>query len=1170
MNLQALFFLFCLFYSVFIAQAQNPFQANIRPTDPLKPEEQQKTFSLPKGFSISLVASEPEIAKPLNLAFDHRGRLWATTSDAYPYKIEGNQFEKYSDSLKIFEDHDGDGTADAIHTFADKLNIPIGFYPYKNGAVVWSIPNILWLEDTDGDNKADLRKVLYGPSGQVIDTHGMHNAFRRGLDGWLYINHGFNNTSQIKGLDGSEIHLHSGNTYRVNLDGKTVQQYTWGQVNPFGSDFDKFGFLYTADCHTLPIYQLMKGAYYPSFGKPHDGLGFAPKVMQHIHGSTAISGLVLVDDPIWPQEYQENIFVGNVMTSRINRDVMRYEGSSPKAKEAIDFVVSSDPWFRPVDLRWGPDGAMYVADFYNKIIGHYEVPLDHPKRDRKRGRIWRITYNGDNESQRWNYPRLNLSKDNIHSAVSELSSHNKTRRLLSLNYLVDQHPNRAIREFNKILSNEFSPSMARPLALWGLERLGQLSDARILNAMVDKQENMRVQAFKICAERPDISQVLSRSLAQGIRDRSPMVQRVAAAALSSHPESKYLRLLLEFKSEIPQKDDHLAHRVKLSLRQIVKTLDNYQLVKELFSNQDYLAHIQELLLAIPSSKSSQFLANNISDLTVDLKDSHTLFLHLVKNLPPNDFVKLISLIPAATDDTHTQSLERMKVLVAETKARGISFNVLPDAIKSRLNQISKFSLENLTSLPLRSFRFLRDYSNPNKNIPWFVQNRSSLDGKNDEKFMSSLPNGGESFTGTLRSNEFKIPGKLSFYLAGHSGYPENKPHEKNYIQLVDSKTGRVIKKSFPPRNDLAQPYTWALREESGKTGYIEIHDGDAAGAYAWLAAGRFSDPKLEVDDLGPRQILNRMSQVIEGIKNIDSSSNDELLNNLFQRPDLPSQARLLLANLMAKKQPDQFWSALKERLEGIRRTTPGFFRELMEWASSRTNQEALDMVLDGFPILEFQWQRRCANSLVKHDKGSNLLAKVVEMGVASQFLLKEEHLWEAVAPHFTAQKKADFMEVRNQLSRSKSDSEITIPEIEKNISELPFDLVKGEELFKLHCSICHQFNNVGKLIGPQLDGIANRGRSRILEDILYPSLNLDVAFRLRMIELDTGELLTGLFKHVNGQQKVFIDIQGNEFSVDSADIVDESIIAQSLMPSSFDQILSNQDLSNLLSYLSTN
>ena len=157
----------------------------------------------------------------------------------------------------------------------------------------------------------------------------MTSSFRRGYDGWLYANHGFNNDSVITAKDGSSIKMHSGNTYRVKIDGSHVEQFAWGRVNPFGLIFDPLGNLYSSDCETLPIYQLLRGGYYPSFGKPHDGLGFAPPMMSHKHRSTAIAGIVYYAATNFPPEFRDNIFVGNVMTCRIDRDSLAMHGSSP-------------------------------------------------------------------------------------------------------------------------------------------------------------------------------------------------------------------------------------------------------------------------------------------------------------------------------------------------------------------------------------------------------------------------------------------------------------------------------------------------------------------------------------------------------------------------------------------------------------------------------------------------------------------------------------------------------------------------------------------------------------------------------------------------------------------------------------------------------------------------
>jgi putative heme-binding domain-containing protein len=379
----------------------------VRENDPLPPEEERTRLRVPEGFTVQLFASEPMINKPINLAFDDRGRLWVSSTVEYPYAAakdrwadpQGSRVKDSRDAIKILEDTNGDGKADKVTDFADGLNIPTGVLPWhkpehKGGCIAWSIPNIWYFADTDGDGKCDLREVLFGPLGYEKDTHGMCSSFRMGTDGWVYATHGFNNTSHLKAKDGSTLDLHSGNVFRFRPDGSHVEIFAWGQVNPFGLCWDRRGNLYSADCHSNPITQLIRGAYYPSFGKPHDGLGHAPNMCKHSHGSTGLCGITYIDGGIWGPEWDDHMLLGNCVTSKVNHDKITFTGTTPQAREKPDFITSEDPWFRPVDLQLGPDNALYVADFYNRIIGHYEVPLNHPGRDRERGRIWRVVKTG--------------------------------------------------------------------------------------------------------------------------------------------------------------------------------------------------------------------------------------------------------------------------------------------------------------------------------------------------------------------------------------------------------------------------------------------------------------------------------------------------------------------------------------------------------------------------------------------------------------------------------------------------------------------------------------------------------------------------------------------------------------------------------------------------------
>ena len=179
------------------AQSPAPVE-NVSSLPPRTPADERKALHAPAGFEIQLVASEPDIHKPLNLAFDDRGRLWVTDTVEYPYPAASRNAAR--DTVKILSDFRPDGRARRIETFADGLNIPIGLLPLPSAraALVHNIPNIYLMRDTDGDGRADTREVLYGVFGNR-DTHGMTNAFTWGFDGWIYACHGYSNDSKVKG-----------------------------------------------------------------------------------------------------------------------------------------------------------------------------------------------------------------------------------------------------------------------------------------------------------------------------------------------------------------------------------------------------------------------------------------------------------------------------------------------------------------------------------------------------------------------------------------------------------------------------------------------------------------------------------------------------------------------------------------------------------------------------------------------------------------------------------------------------------------------------------------------------------------------------------------------------------------------------------------------------------
>jgi putative heme-binding domain-containing protein len=535
---------------------------HIAATDPLRPEQQQKKFRLPPGFEIQLVAADPDIRKPINIAFDAAGRLWVTETIEYPFPAAAG---KGRDAVKILEDFGPDGKARKITTFAGGLNIPIGVLPLADhDALVYSIPSIFRIAGGE-------RKMLFTGYG-FQDTHGMTGEFVRGFDGWVYACHGFSNTSQVRDAAGKPtITMQSGNTYRFEPDGSRMEQFTHGQVNPFGLSFDPLGNLYSCDCHTQPIYQLLRGAYYPSFGRPHDGLGFGPETITQYPESTAIAGITYYAADQYPKPFQGCVFIGDVVTNRVNQFRLAWHGSSTKAT-LERFLQSDDPWFRPVDVKLGPDGCLYVADFYNRIIGHYEVPLKHPGRDPDKGRIWRIVYRGPDgkgEPRHWQ----DLTKLDAAGLVKELDNPNLAVRLQATQQLV-RRGQAAAEALGDLWPK--GTALQRAHGMWVLDRLGKLGAADLAAACKEKENIIRVHAQRVLTERRELSPAERELVLAGLKDEHALVRRCAAEALGAHPQSANVAPLLELRHRIAGDDTHLVHAVRMALRDQLRPAETWK------------------------------------------------------------------------------------------------------------------------------------------------------------------------------------------------------------------------------------------------------------------------------------------------------------------------------------------------------------------------------------------------------------------------------------------------------------------------------------------------------------------------------------------------------------------------------------------------------------------
>jgi len=345
------------------------------------PEIERKSFIVADGFEVNLFAADPILAKPIQMNFDPQGRLWVVSSEVYP-QIEPGQTA--NDKVLVLEDRDGDGKAERTHVFAEGLLIPTGIEPGDGGAYVANSTELLHFEDTNGDLKADRKRVMLSGFG-TEDTHHIIHTLRWGYDGQLYFNQSIYIHSHIETPHGVR-RLGGGGIWEFRPETMELDVFIRGLVNPWGHHFDRWGQSFATDgAGGEGINYCLPGAYY--FTAPD-----AVRILQGLNpGTPKDCGLEVASGRHLPDDWQGNLLTNDFRGNRVCRYVITEDGAGYASREQAELIKTKHVAFRPIDIKMGPDGAIYIADWYNPIIQHGEVDFRDPRRDHTRGRIWRVT-----------------------------------------------------------------------------------------------------------------------------------------------------------------------------------------------------------------------------------------------------------------------------------------------------------------------------------------------------------------------------------------------------------------------------------------------------------------------------------------------------------------------------------------------------------------------------------------------------------------------------------------------------------------------------------------------------------------------------------------------------------------------------------------------------------
>lgn len=477
-------------------------------------------MTLPEGFSVELVASEPDIVNPVAMTFDERGRIWITESLEYPRRQAGPG----RDRVKVLEDTDGDGRADRFTVFAGGLNIPSGIAVGAGGVWLANSPDIVFLQDTDRDGKADKQEVVVTGFGRA-DTHELPNSLTWGPDGWLYGLNGVFNPSHIEHR--AQTFDFTCALFRIHPRTREFELFAEGTSNPWGVAFDREGSAFVSACVIDHLWHLTETGYYHRQGGPYPPFTWKlGSIVDHHHQQAAYCGIHYFDSDAYPPEYREKLYMGNIHGNCINCDVLTRDGSTYHATADKDFLTANDAWFMPVVQKTGPDGCLYVLDWYDRYHCYQDANRDPAGIDRLKGRLYRIRYHDTPRAK-----PFDLAQETDDKLIERLGSPNIFYRDLAQRLLWERRRPETLRKLQRLALDGSQPRRARMHALWATIGAGPLEADFHRQLLTHTEPRLRAWGVRAAANMHRVSDEI-RELVVGLAaDPSPDVRlQVAIAA----------------------------------------------------------------------------------------------------------------------------------------------------------------------------------------------------------------------------------------------------------------------------------------------------------------------------------------------------------------------------------------------------------------------------------------------------------------------------------------------------------------------------------------------------------------------------------------------------------------------------------------------------------------